>query len=95
MSYAQKVIVHSKSGTKNALEPLVAQFISDGVRFVAVVGKDCSLIEDIIDEIIVGDGGDKTRFILTSSHPGESLEEVLQFACIVTEGAGDPQIVDL
>ena len=76
MSYAQKVIVHSKSGARN-------------------VGKDCALIEDIIDEIVVGDGSDNTRFILTSSHPGESLEEVLQFAHIVTEGTGEPQLVEL
>ncbi len=95
MSYAQKVIVHSKSGARNALESLVAQFISDGVRFVAVVGKDCALIEGIIDEIVIGDGSDSTRFILTSSHPGESLEEVMQFARIVAEGTGEPQLVEL
>ena len=95
MSYAQKVIIHSKSGANNTLEALVEQFISDGVRFVAVAGKDCELIEDIIDEIVVGDGSDNTRFILTSSHPGESLEEVMQFARIVTQGTGEPQLVEL
>lgn len=69
MSYAQKIVVYSKSGAKDALEPLVEQFIVEGVRFVAVAGVDCALIEDIIDEIVVGDGSDDTRFILTSSHP--------------------------
>ena len=95
LSYAQKVIIHSKSGANKALEALVEQFISDGVRFVAVAGKDCELIEDIIDEIVVGDGSDNMRFILTSSHPGESLEEVMQFARIVTQGTGEPQLVEL
>jgi hypothetical protein len=95
MSYAQKIVIHSKSGATNALEALVEQFISDGVRFVAVAGKDCALMEDIIDEIVVGDGSDNTRFILTSSHPGESLEEVMQFARIITEGTGEPQLIEL
>jgi hypothetical protein len=95
MSYAQKIVIHSKSGATNALEELVDQFISDGVRFVAVVGKDCALIEDLIDEIVVGDGSGNRRFILTSSHPGESLEEVMQFARIITEGTGEPQLIEL
>jgi hypothetical protein len=95
MSYAQKVVIHSKSGAKSALAQLVEQFIADGVRFVAVVGMDCVLIEDVIDDIVVGDGRDQPRFILTSSHPGESLEDVIQFAQGITEGVGEPQLVEL
>jgi hypothetical protein len=95
MSYAQKIVINSKSGAKSALDSLVEQFIADGVRFVAVAGADCTLIKDIIDEIVVGEGSDDTRFILTSAHPGETLEEVMQFARIITEGTGEPQLVEL
>ena len=95
MSYSQKVVIHSKSGAPKSLEQLVEQFITDRVQFIAVAGVNCALIEDLIDEIVVGDGSDDTRFILTSSHPGESLEEVMQFARMMTEGAGEPQLVEL
>lgn len=78
-----------------SLDQLVEQFIADGVKFVAVAGTDCAVIEDIIDELVVGDGSDETRFILTSSHPGESLEEVIQFARSISEGIGEPQLVEI
>ncbi|MCC3860082.1 hypothetical protein LJF33_02550 [Emcibacteraceae bacterium Y4] len=44
-----------------------------------VVGKDCELWEDIMDEIAVGDGTN-IRFITTTSHPDETIEEVIEFA---------------
>ena len=95
MSYAQKIVIYSKAGAKDSLDQLVEQFIIDGVKFVAVAGMDCALVEDIIDELVVGDGSDDKRFILTSSHPGESLDEVIQFARSIGEGAGEPQLVEL
>jgi hypothetical protein len=52
------------------LTPLVEEFIRDGVMFVGVVGKDCSLVEGLIDEIAVGDGT-RNAFILASRHSGE------------------------
>ena len=45
-----------------------------------VVGKDAARIEDLVDEVVVGDGSDDSRFILTSNHEGESLEQALEFA---------------
>ena len=61
-----------------------------------VVGVDASFVEDLIDEIVVGDGTNEERFILTSSHEGQSLEEAVEFANGLTgEYAGDVQVVDL
>ena len=75
---------------------MVEQFVADGVKFVGVVGADCSRVEDIIDELVVGDGSDDRRFILTSSHPGKSIEEAVKFARDLSEEyAGEPQIVEL
>jgi len=56
------------------------------VMFVGVVGKDCSIVEDLIDEIVVGDGT-RDAFILTSSHPGETVAEVIQFRALVDRSA--------
>jgi len=96
MKYSQKVVLHCPVGYRMVLDALVEQFVADGVKFVGVVGQDCNLIEDIIDELVVGDGTDPTRFLLTSSHPGESIEDVVEFArCVSSAGDGEPQVVTL
>lgn len=94
MTYGPKIVLHCPHGYVARLDSLIEQFLADGVQFVGVVGEDCARIEDIIDEIVVGDGADPTRFILTSSHPGESVEDVLQFASLIsTAGEGEAQLV--
>jgi hypothetical protein len=79
------------------LDALVERFLSDRVAFVAVVGDDCSRVEDIIDELLVGDGSDQSRFILTSSHPGAAIAEAVEFArSLYGEYAGEEvQVVEL
>ncbi|MGO4713955.1 hypothetical protein [Bradyrhizobium sp. 2TAF24] len=42
--------------------------------------RAASKVDDIIDELVVGDGSDPSRFITISFHPDETVEEVLEFA---------------
>jgi len=78
------------------LDSMVEQFLADGVAFVGVVGEDCSRVEDIIDELVVGDGTDDGRYILTSSHAGETIDDALEFArSLSNEYAGEVQLVEL
>ncbi len=94
MNYGKKIILLSKSGYRPEMDALIEQFISDGVKFVGVVGEDCAKLEDIIDELVVGDGN-RNYFMLTTSHPGETLEEAVEFACCLTdEFSGEVQIVE-
>ncbi|WKB56035.1 hypothetical protein [Eleftheria terrae] len=96
MPYATKIVLHCPTGYHVALDQLVEQFITDGVKFVGVVGHDCERVEEIIDELVVGDGSDPRRFLLTSSHPGESVAEVVEFARLLSsEYLGDAQVVEL
>ena len=89
-----KIVLYSKSGYRPELDSLIEQFIRDGVKFVGVFGDDCVKIEDIIDEIVVGDGSND-NFILTSSHPSDSLEEVVEFArSLSLEYTGEVQVVE-
>lgn len=92
----RKVVLHCPKGYRMELDALVEQFIADGVAYVGVVGEDCSRVEDIIDELVVGDGSDQSRFILTSAHPGESVEEALEYArSLYAEYSGEVQLVEL
>jgi len=89
-----KVVLHCPTGLHGGLKPLVQAFIRDGVTFVAVAGKDASLIEDIIDELCVGDGT-QPYSMLTSSHPGESLAAVVAFAeSLDLEFSGPAEVVE-
>jgi hypothetical protein len=96
LSYGRRIVLHCPRGYQPALEALVESFILDGVSFVAVVGEDCGRIEDLIDELVVGDGADASRYILTSSHPKQTLEQAVAFAQSQTdEYAEDVLVVEL
>ena len=70
-------------------------FLHDGVKYIGVVGEGCAHIEDLIDEMVVGDGTETTRFILTASHPGESLAAAVEFAeVVIDKSTGDVQVLE-
>lgn len=96
MPYAPKIVLHCPQGYRMELDQLVERFIADGVRFVGVVGMDCQRVEDIVDELVVGDGSLADRFILTSAHPNETLADAVEFARSLSgEYLGEPQVVEL
>ena len=95
MAHAKKIVLHCPRGYEPRLASLVEEFIRDGVAFVGAVGPDCAKVEEIIDELVVGDGS-REYHMLTSSHPGEALEEVVQFAESLTgDFRGEVQVVEL
>ena len=95
MADCAKIVLHWQSGEESLIGPFVEQCLKDHVNFIAVVGPDCTRIENLIDECVVGDGSDDTRFILTSSHPGESVQDAVDFAELLTgEYAGQVKIVE-
>lgn len=96
MAYSKKIVLNCPHGATLSLEGLVEDFLQQGVLFVAVVGPECSRVEDLIDELVVGDGSN-VRSMLTSSHPGESVADAIAFARLLTgEYAGDDvQVVEL
>ena len=80
MQYAQKIILHAPLWHSPKLEAFVEKCIQDKVALVCVIGNDCAKVEDVIDELVVGDGSDPSRFLTTTSHPNESIAEVRAFA---------------
>lgn len=96
MRYAERIVLYS-SGTPNSqrLEELVEEFIRSGVKFVGCVGTDCDRLEDLIDEIVVGDGTDEIRCVLTSSHKEMTLGDAVEFANTLTGYEGEVQVVEL
>ena len=63
MVYGKRIVLSCPQGYLPSLDMLVEDFLRDGVDLVAVAGKDRAKVEDIIDELIVGDGSEPSRFI--------------------------------
>ncbi len=80
MSKPPVIVLHTPLVDGAKLDSFVEDCLREQIRLIAVYGEGCALIEDIIDEIVVGDGSQDDRFIVTSSHPNESFEDVLGFA---------------
>jgi hypothetical protein len=82
VSYAPKIVLQLPLSNPDLLPDFVEACIRDRVALIAVVGSNAETIHDLIDELIVGDGSDTGRFILTSFHTDETVEEALEFAKI-------------
>ena len=96
MPFAKHLVLHCPNGVPVSMAELAAQFVVDGVELVASVGPACREIEDIIDDATIEAGSPDRNFILTSSHPGESLADVIAFAQLfVGECDGPVQVVEL
>ncbi|MBX3480010.1 MAG: hypothetical protein KF842_06395 [Caulobacter sp.] len=98
MTYAAKLILVLPLSTPDALEPFVETCLADGVELICISGPGCDAVEDEIDALIVGDGADDARFIATTSHGDEPLEDVINLATlwIGDRPAGEaPQLVRL
>jgi hypothetical protein len=80
MSFAPKLILHSPVSDEALLDDFVEQCLRDGVTLLAIIGPGCSQLEDVIDAIVVGSGGDHNRFLCTTSHLNEDLDTVLNMA---------------
>jgi hypothetical protein len=97
MSCRPAVVLALPLSAEDKLEPFVERCLMAGVALIAVWGEGCSGIEDLIDEIVVGDGSDESRYITTSAHGGETLEEVIEFArnWVTEDGRQGAEVVRL
>lgn len=77
MTVARKILLHAPVSDESLLDSFVEQCLQDDVSIIAVVGPGSPRVEDIIDEIVVGDGSDPERFVCTTSHPDEPFDDVL------------------
>jgi hypothetical protein len=78
MKHASRIVLHSPPADPSRLEAFVEACIADGVELIAISGPGAAKLEDEIDWIIIGDGSNFDRFIVTSIH--DSIEEARNFA---------------
>ncbi|MFO3705469.1 hypothetical protein ACI6Q5_10875 [Xanthomonas codiaei] len=95
MQTLRKIVLHSIRGQQPGLEALVAQWMDKGIKYVGVVGVDAAGIEELIDDVCVGDGS-TSYFMLTAAHgPGETVEDAVFLAELLSgEYEGPVRVVE-
>ena len=96
MTHPKKIVLHCPRGYQPRVDNLITEFMRDGVTFVGVVGQDCERIEDIIDELVVGDGTSEPYSMLTVSHPNGEVADAVEFAeALSGEYAGGVCVIEV
>jgi hypothetical protein len=79
--HSAKVVLVSLTGySPSRDDPLLQELIASEVELFCSVGVDAEQWEDALDWLCIGADGSGTHFITTTSHPGETEAEVVEFA---------------
>lgn len=80
MSLARKLVLHSPVSDEALLEAFVERCLADGVSLLAIFGPGSDVLEEKVDWLVIGDGSRADRFLCTTSHLDQPLDEVLTMA---------------
>ena len=90
-----KLVLISNSTYQPEHDALLKSFLDQKFELFCVVGEDCELREEAMDELAIGDG-ENSIYITTTSHPSESAEEVIEFAKVFnTKSGGEVRVVHI
>jgi hypothetical protein len=93
---ARKLILCVSASLDVELKPLVAQWQRDRIAWIAVIGAGCIEIERRIKSLLIADAANRAHFVMVTSHPTETIEEVADFMLsLVGEYEGDVAIVEI
>ena len=75
----KKIVLLSNKKYSAESDDFLLSLINQGCELICFVGLDCESWEEAMDELAIGDGSDP-KYITTTSHPAESLDEVINMA---------------
>jgi hypothetical protein len=92
----RRVVLHTQVPYERGYDELLQRLIEREIALLCVVGVDCDAWEDAMDQACVGPDGEGSRFVLTSSHPDETLAEVVAFAKTMRlDDAGGVEVIEV
>ncbi len=80
MNKPPAIVLHTPLTVPERLEQFVKDCLVEGITLIAIHGKDCDSVEDLIDWIVIDYGSQEKMFITTSTHRDEPIGDVLEFA---------------
>lgn len=92
----RRVVLHTQVPYDRCYDELLQRLIEREIALLCVVGVDCEAWEDAMDQACVGSDGAGQRFVLTSSHPDETLAEVVALAKVMRlDDAGGVEVIEV
>ncbi len=89
MANMRKIVVHSTSGLDRDISDLARGWVSEGVKFIVVVGRDASELEEAIDWVCIGDGTDSYEMLTASLGAEEGISDALELAATISDEYGE------
>ena len=83
MKKEKSIVVVSSEGYREEYLDLLRGWLDENIALFCVVGKDCEVWEEAMDNLCVKldvSGEKPGAFCVTTSHPDETVEEVIEFA---------------
>jgi len=80
---AKCIVLNTTQNHTDSFNPFLRELLGEQPDLFAVVGIECAKWEDAIDWLVIEPeiaGSVEQTLCSTTSHPGESLEEVIAFA---------------
>jgi hypothetical protein len=77
---AKKIVLHARVPYERAHDLLLQQLPDRKIALFCAVGVDCCAWEDAMDWTCIGPDGESRGFVVTTSHPEESLADAIAFA---------------
>ncbi len=74
-----KLVLVSNNGYDDKYNKLIESIVEIKYKLICIVGKECDIWKDVIDEYIAA-SPDGTEGITTTSHRDESIDDVISFA---------------
>ena len=98
MSKGYKVVLISRSGYNEEHNSMLQEMVEDDVELFCVVGESCQEWEEAMDLLCAElDANDiiPNAFCNTTSHPDESVEDVIKFAENWSQEIGEVKIIEI
>jgi hypothetical protein len=96
MATAKKIVLVSKTGYDASNNELLRGLIARRIGLFCAVGHECERWEEMMDELVVGPTGECVWHVTTTSHPGETTSEVIEFArAFRLDEPGDVEVIEV
>jgi len=95
-STAKKVILSTNKKYSPEYKDLLAELVERKIELFCAIGEECEIWEEALDSACFNEKGKEIGFVVTTSHPNETLEEVKEFAKQWSgEGNSEIQIIKI
>ena len=78
VTLSPKIILHAPVSDEALLVDFVERCLRDGVSLIAILGPDSERLEDVIDDLVVGDGSIPGRFLVTMAQGDDPIDETME-----------------